>query len=314
MGKAIEHGIIFLSTGVLAQTDEGDYRLTGPIIIQRNNEGQIQETSSNGSINIMVQNGARPSVNIFGGSPAPYGKYPQVCQLITWFDPIDGGQEQGAACSASIVNEFTVMTSAHCLQIFPGFTFKNRTVYCGIANSPVITGIVDYYHQFRNVINTVSHPDFVLTPFSEGIEYDIALLQLEIPLVFNDFVQPIIPWDGVQRVPEQCATVGFGVTATTNGLGLSPVMREVSIKVRTIARCMSLAPPPPVTANNICFFNSGPAVERACGGDSGGPTFCGQYQVGITTYEYEDCTIKSFGGSMNVSKFIGWIKENSFHF
>ena len=215
------------------------------------------------------------------------------------------------------------MTSAHCLTTeFEGFIFLGRTVYCGVANSPIISGIVDYYHQFREVKSDRIHPQYVdydpAVPFVVSIEYDIALLQLETPLIFNDFVQPTKLWNGVDRIPEQCQSVGFGLADRADGsLALSPVMREITHTVRTQARCMQFDPRPnlpTLTDNNICFFTSpGTELQRQCGGDSGGPALCGGIQVGITTYSNRPCTVRSYNGNMNVANFFDWIKENTFY-
>ena len=151
-------------------------------------------------------------------------------------------------------------------------------------------------------------------PFVVSIEYDIALLQLEAPLVYNDFVQPTKLWNGVDRIPEQCQSVGFGQFNDDDGqLPLSPVMREVTLTRRSQIRCLRFDSfPVLLTDNNMCFFNSGAEVQRTCGGDGGGPSLCGGIQVGIITYGRAGCTSRSYNGNMNVGRFFDWIKENEF--
>ena len=266
----------------------------------------------------IVAQGDQPDLNIIGGDAAPYGKYPQVCQLLSFFQVNGSEQIVRAFCSATIINEFTIMTNAHCLQTdIGGLIFLGqRTVYCGVANSPFISGIVDYYHQFRDVKSEQIHPQFIDESFGfeASIEYDIALVQLVAPLVFNDFVQPTKLWNGLDRVPDQCQSVGFGLAESEFGSpDLSPVMREVTLTRRTNSRCQMFGDNVPLTDNNICFFNTGAENQRTCGGDSGGPALCGGVQVGITTYGRSGCDNRSYGGNMNVARFFDWIKDNTFH-
>ena len=289
------------------------YYDTGPVVLELN------EQAESDGINPRLTNETQPSLSIFGGNPAPYGKYPQVCQFVSVFDEIDGFRAIGAFCSATIINEVTIMTNAHCIAFFEGFLLRYRRVYCGVVNSPLISRVIDYYHQFRDVTSITIHPQFVPYrqgfPFVASIEYDVALMQLDIPLLFNDFVQPSNLWNGVDRIPRDCMHVGFGSSENAaGGTSLSPVMREITTKIRSDLRCRLFDDPfvTPYTDNNICFFNSGPEVESPCPGDSGGLNLCGDFQVGIITYGRIGCGNPSYGGSMNIGRFFDWIRENSF--
>ena len=107
----------------------------GPVVIELNENLDDSNLSST--------NGTQPALNIFGGSPAPYGKYPQVCQFVSVFDQINGSLVLGSFCSSTIINEVTIMTNAHCIGFLGGFQLRYRRVYCGVINSPLLTGIVD---------------------------------------------------------------------------------------------------------------------------------------------------------------------------
>ena len=45
-----------------------------------------------------------------------------------------------------------------------------------------------------------------------GFPNDIAVIQPETPLVFNDFVHSLPIHDGLARIPKKCRLVGWGIT------------------------------------------------------------------------------------------------------
>lgn len=144
--------------------------------------------------------------------------------------------------------------------------------------------------QVRDVTVRVRHPDY-----AGGISvgpFDIGVLRVAAPFVYNTFVQPIaLPPQGA--VHTGVATLyGWGSISNSSTAIFPTHLQKVDKIIMTFAECNQFNPSPPLHVSNIC---TGPVGENidGCNGDSGGPlvqTIGGVLQViGVVSWGPSPC-------------------------
>uniref|UniRef100_A0A182VI31 Peptidase S1 domain-containing protein n=1 Tax=Anopheles merus TaxID=30066 RepID=A0A182VI31_ANOME len=94
------------------------------------------------------------------------------------------------ACGGSIVHRYLVVTAAHCVTLATSrrkIPADNMQLRLGRFN--LMNNEEEYAEEF-NVIETIMHEGYRPTTF----ENDIAILRVEIPMIFNDYIQPVCLW------------------------------------------------------------------------------------------------------------------------
>lgn len=125
---------------------------------------------------------------IVGGAEVPIERVPYVVSV----------QRDGSHyCGGAIVNAYTILTAAHCI----GWEIARYTVRAGSAS--VKTG-----GQIRTIQRKVQHFDYEVFTF----DYDIGIMKLSEPLVFDERVQPI-------KFAEKRDPLPAGKIATISGWG-----------------------------------------------------------------------------------------------
>ncbi|XP_054720212.1 clotting factor B-like [Uloborus diversus] len=155
---------------------------------------------------------------------------------------------------------------------------------------------------------------------------DIALLRLEQPVQFNDYVMPVcLPTRNSAFLKDSDLE---GRRVTVMGWGddefggrSSHVLREATFPVvsrkscnASYVRVASNRFPRGITQEMLCAGSPKGGMD-ACQGDSGGPLLAlenGRYtQVGIVSFGYK-CGDKEFPGVYTkVAYYVGWITENT---
>ena len=215
-------------------------------------------------------------------------------------------------CGGSVINENTVVTAAHCVK------GKAHWHYRVVAGAHTIADNMNKTWQIRHVKEFVVH---------EGYDHDesyndIALLKMDKPFDFNDFVQPIaLPANGSDpEAGRPCLSTGWGKTdnkvinpnfpAELQVVDLPIVGRDqCSTWYKTIYD---------VFEGEVCAgFEAG--GKSPCNGDSGGPLFCSATDsntttlVGIVSHGHNPCgTAKLPGIFTNVGYYRQWIDEHKF--
>ncbi|XP_050091506.1 chymotrypsin-1-like [Anopheles aquasalis] len=233
---------------------------------------------------------------IVGGSKAeeriPYQISLQVL-MSTWFG--FGPRRWMHNCGGSIVNEFYIVTAAHCLD---GMNTSRMSVVAG-TNDLRNDGAkgTRYY-----IASYLIHPDYI-----ELNRSDIGVMRTTQRIQFTDNVQPITYSSTFVGGGETCLLTGWGYTMPVR-IGSTPEdLQEAELTTITNDECREKGMP--VNPTEICTFTR--RGQGACGGDSGGPLVCNKQLSGVVSYGTRFCGIGVPDVYTRVSEFDSWIQENT---
>lgn len=236
---------------------------------------------------------------IVGGGNAPRNGAPWIVTML-WGPNATAGLHN---CGGSIIRPTWVLTAAHCLDGVP----PNLGVLRVVAGRWNFTA--QEPEQQSRIVDRQGgvwrHPDY-----QGGVNpFDIALIRVDEPFVYNQFVQPInLPPPGF--VHSGTVTLhGWGSTSTGLLPTLPSVLQTVNKPIIPFAQCQAvIGPEGPLHATNIC---TGPLTGgiSACSGDSGGPLVQGNVQVGVVSWGFIPCgSINAPSVYVRVSAFNDWIE------
>ncbi|KAB7494963.1 Transmembrane protease serine 11D [Armadillidium nasatum] len=148
---------------------------------------------------------------------------------------------------------------------------------------------------------------------SDTRDNDIALLRLERPTSFSEFISPVcLPprFETFETFETRRGTVvGWGTQEV--GGNSSNILREISIPILRREDCESSFLGNLITPNMFCASQKG---LDSCQGDSGGPLMIQQddsrwYVVGIVSWGI-GCALDTPGVYTKVNNYINWIRRN----
>nr|XP_020020077.1 coagulation factor X-like [Castor canadensis] len=211
-------------------------------------------------------------------------------------------EENDGFCGGTILNEFYILTAAHCLH-----QAKRFKVRIGDRNMELEEGN-EVAHEVEVIIK---HNKFMLDTY----DFDIAVLKLKTPIVFRTNVSaaclPQKDWAEATLMTQKTGIVsGFGRTHEKGLPSTTLKMLEVPYVNRNTCKLSSGFT---ITQNMFCAGYDA-KMEDACQGDSGGPHvthFKGTYFVtGIVSWG-EGCARKGkYGIYTKVSAFLKWINKS----
>jgi len=205
---------------------------------------------------------------IIGGQDADKGEWPWIAKLSIG----------GKLCGANLIDKNWVLTAAHCLE---GRSVYDITLRFGMHNR------IDYSPevQIRYAKRFTIHPEYRFP------DYDIALIELSEPVVYNDFVKPICLPQG-EEIPldTTCVAIGWGI------VDLSPekianTLQEVELRVLSSTLCKRSYGSFRIKDDRMICAGRIAGTKDTCGGDSGGPLMCQR----CTTCQWMLYGVTSFG-------------------
>lgn len=241
--------------------------------------------------------GVEPS--IVGGTVAPPGKWPfQVAVLRAGF----GDNYNSEWCGGSLIDEFHVVTAAHCVFHKQPADFRVLTGTQSLASGGT-----------RHAIASITiHPSYN----NNTVDYDIAVITLKTPAANIPFFAELITQAQEQTFAKpgtMSFVTGWGSTIATGG-GYPKPLRQVRVPLVSRSDCNDAnSYDGEITARMIC---AGLTLggKDSCDGDSGGPLIVkdaqGRWrmQAGIVSWG-DGCARKNlFGVYSRVAVLSGWAK------
>ncbi|XP_057659317.1 serine protease filzig [Diorhabda carinulata] len=248
--------------------------------------------------------GVRPlhrSSKIVGGKGAVFGEFPWqvLVRESTWL-----GLFTKNKCGGVLISHKYVMTAAHCQ---PGFLASLVAVFGEFD----ISGDLEQKRPIsRNVKRVIVHKQYDAQTF----ENDLALLELEKPVQFDQHIVPIcLPQDNEDFTGRMATVTGWG--RLKYGGGVPSVLQEVQVPIMENHVCQEMfrtAGHSKIILESFLCAGYANGQKDSCEGDSGGPLVLqrpdGRYQLAGTVSHGIKCAAPYLPGVyMRTQFFKPWI-------
>ncbi|XP_077385821.1 trypsin-1-like [Festucalex cinctus] len=213
------------------------------------------------------------SQRIVGGVTAAEGAWPWQGSLH---------RNNFPTCGASLINNQWVLCAAHC---FPNLITSNLLVYLGRQTQQGTNG----NEQVRRVTQLIPHEDYNADTFNN----DIALLRLDSPVEFTDYIQPVClaAQGSTVATGTEVTVTGWGTIGTDEPLPAPQALQEVTVPIVSNGDCNDVYG---VITNNMICAGTDAGGQDSCQGDSGGP-LVSLSEAGVNTTRYVQVGVVSFG-------------------
>ncbi|XP_033232030.1 uncharacterized protein LOC117183008 [Belonocnema kinseyi] len=252
------------------------------------------------------------SNRITDGKDATPGQFPYQISLEWSFFPLIVPYRH--FCGGSVLNESWVLTAGHCLTELPS-----------IGNIRVNAGKFGIKDDGDDQQKIKISKKIVHEQYNGGVApFDIALLKLRTPLVFNKRVGPVSLPEQDEEFEGEVVLSGWGSTSKDLTTELPKVLQYAKVPLVDNDSCNQTLQEVELGVElfdtQICSGPLGDSVS-ACSGDSGGPLVKEvdgtPVQVGIVSWGVQPCGNGSPSVYTRVASFVDWInekmEENSFY-
>ncbi|XP_026533192.1 serine protease 27-like [Notechis scutatus] len=240
---------------------------------------------------------------IVGGQAALEGTWPWQVSIF---------QANKLICGGSLISSNWVISAAHCFN-FPEAAYEIQLgAYKLLDPSPNMVTL--------DVKRIISHPDYTKEAASSG---DIALVELNSPVTFNNYILPIcLPASSVEfPANTKCWVTGWGQIGSSVNLASPQILQELEVPIIDRKTCNNLyniskkyqLQTDIVKADMICAgYKEG--GKDACQGDSGGPLVCKSNGVwtlaGVVSWGEGCAQPNQLGIYTSVPFYLDWIQSN----
>ncbi|XP_046971365.1 CLIP domain-containing serine protease 14D-like [Vanessa cardui] len=256
---------------------------------------------------------------IIGGTIADIDEFPWLGRISY---SIDDENKFIFACSASLITDRYLVTAAHCVQ--SGRTLVPVSVRLGEWDEQTIKDCNDDYCNDSppvdiKISKIITYPTYSKENLTQD---DIALIELEKPVNFTNFIQPVCLPTTEYTVMQDYVhgssywVAGWGLTEFGTA---SPIKRKVKLEAVPSDTCKGILKNIPETSFSKLICAGGRQGKDSCKGDSGGPLVrevmenyqANWYLFGITSLGANRCGTEGVPGVYTrVIRYMDWIREN----
>jgi len=236
---------------------------------------------------------------VIAGVRAKEGRWPWQILLLMGGSP---------GCGGSIIGPRHVITAAHCVE-----GYEDWPAFFSIRVGEFDRNTKSGHEAEYQVKKVFRHEDYnVPSP----INNDIALLELEKPILFNTYVQPICLPQADPAVGTECYITGWGKMKHPGNMVRYLQQAKMPVVSRDVCNAKNEASIGiKVTDAMICSGDGGESRRSGCHGDSGGPFVCnigGRWELhGAVSHGSSRCaSTESYTVFARVNHFKKWILEN----
>ncbi|KAG7202863.1 hypothetical protein KM043_010013 [Ampulex compressa] len=217
---------------------------------------------------------------IVGGSTAQIGAFPYQVSLRL--------SDNVHFCGGSILNKCWILTAAHCVD------WHGQTSVFAVVGTNTLTFGGIYYRSERIII----HPDY-----NAYLQNDIALIKVNEPISYSDYVRPIpLPSYDISTPGQLAVVSGWGRLAL--GWPSPNNLQYLYTNIYDLGQCMRQLLY--VTETNICTLVS--IGHGNCYGDSGGPLVAEGVLIGVVSRGVA-CATGRPDVYARVFSFLPWIRS-----
>jgi secreted trypsin-like serine protease len=235
---------------------------------------------------------AAPVCALTGGVVAPKLGYPYMASV----------RRSGShVCGGVLIDETTILTSASCVEIL---TPSSATVRLGLNT----LNLPEVGYQESGASQIITHPEW---SFRSPWVNDIALIKLSTSVA--RLTPAKLPEADASPAPGESVTIaGWGKTSPGGSDYPSSLLREANLPVISLRDCQAAYQRESLSNNVFCDALEG-GGRGACAGDQGGPVIASDGTlVGVISgpMDADSCgSAKAPGVAVNLSKYLGWIRE-----
>uniref|UniRef100_A0AAQ4QC14 Transmembrane serine protease 15 n=1 Tax=Gasterosteus aculeatus aculeatus TaxID=481459 RepID=A0AAQ4QC14_GASAC len=257
-------------------------------------ETSTSETCISGEVISLTCDNQR-EVRVVGGVDAVKGAWPWIVSL----------QWRGRhVCGASVLGRDWLLTAAHCVY-GKNLHLQSWSAVFGLHSQSDMNSLEV---QTRRVDRIWIHRHYN----RETKQADIAMMHLQQPISFSQFIQPLcLPAEGQEfTAGTRCLIAGWGQTSEQGDL--PDVLQETNVALLVQDQCQHQLPEYNITSSMLCAGHPEGGVD-SCKGDSGGPLI---YEdnghwilIGVTSFGIGCGRPQRPGVYTRVSAFSSWIAQ-----
>ncbi|XP_056587484.1 enteropeptidase [Triplophysa dalaica] len=233
---------------------------------------------------------------VVGGQDAQKGAWPWIVSLH-W--------QGGHVCGASLIDSEWLVTAAHCVY-GKNVHLSNWVAVLGLHAQ---FGTDESHRQYRTIDKIFMNQHYN----RRTKDSDIALMHLQTPANFSDYVQPICVPERRTLFKEgtKCFIAGWG--RLSEGNSVANVLQEAVVPLINNTQCQRWLPEYNITDQMVCAGYPEGGVDT-CQGDSGGPLMCVEDNlwatlVGVASFGRGCGQPQSPGAYAYVNPYVEWIAE-----
>lgn len=258
------------------------------------------------------------TARVIGGQEADLDAWPwQVALFNTNRTTSEGHYYPATFCGGSIIGARWIVTAAHCVYIQSDL-YEYRPANLGIVAGIHNLAAPEADHQAINVDRVIIHYLYNSSQ-SQSFDNDIALLQLERDIVYDQGARPVaLLTDEQLNLVGEAMVTGWGNISTTT-VNYPETLQQASVPIVSNAQCEqwydeSSGDSDWITENMLCAGRE-QGGRDACSGDSGGPLVLPDgdnwLQVGLTSWGVGCAGAKQPGVYTRVARYIDWIEART---